>query len=152
MEKRRINIRAVILNNGKLLAVKHKTKDGGESDYWAVPGGGLDPFESLTDGLKRELVEETGIVPKLGRLLFVQQFRSRRKGYEEELEFFFSVTNPEDYTHIDLEKTTHGMQEIARCEFIDPTTELILPEILHSQEFYDTVNNGDANVIVHTQL
>ena len=45
MEKRRVNVRGIIWRDGKLLAVKHKNNDGSEADYWAVPGGGLDPHE-----------------------------------------------------------------------------------------------------------
>ena len=50
-ELRRVNVRAIIWKDGKLLAVKHKTSPGEESPYWAVPGGGLDPMESIEDGL-----------------------------------------------------------------------------------------------------
>ena len=45
---RRINVRAIIYKDGKLLAVKHKHGDN-ISHYYAVPGGGLDPQESLID-------------------------------------------------------------------------------------------------------
>ena len=38
---RRINVRAIIYKDGKLLAVKHKHGDN-ISHYYAVPGGGLD--------------------------------------------------------------------------------------------------------------
>lgn len=72
MDKRRINVRAIAWHDDKLLAVKHKTKSGGEANYWALPGGGLDPFEYLADGVTRELIEETGITPIVGRMLFGQ--------------------------------------------------------------------------------
>ena len=65
---RRINVRAIIYKDGKLLAVKHKHGDN-ISHYYAVPGGGLDPQESLIDGLARELHEETGIDAVIGNLL-----------------------------------------------------------------------------------
>lgn len=130
MDKRRINVRAIIWNNGKLLAVKHKAADGSTSPYYAVPGGGLDPQESLIDGVKRELLEETGVAARVGRLLFIQQFASKRFDYEEELEFFFLIENPEDFRKINLEDTSHGHLEIALCEFIDPRGTTILPEFL----------------------
>lgn len=130
MEKRRINVRGIIYRDNKVLAVKHLTSSGGEADYWAIPGGGLDPKESLQHGLIRELLEETGIEAKVGRLLFVQQFPSSRTGRDEELEFFFHVENPDDFEEIDLTITTHGVAEIARIEFIDPAKERILPPFL----------------------
>ncbi len=129
MDKRRIGVRAIIFKDGKLLANKFHT-EGGESAYWATPGGGLDPHESLTDGLVREIIEETGITPKLGRLLFVQQFHSDRPDRSEELEFFFLVTNPQDFAEIILTETTHGAKELTRCEFISPKEEHLLPAFL----------------------
>lgn len=132
MDKRRINVRAIVWNDGKLLAVKHKTKSGEEAKYWALPGGGLDPFEPLAEGLRREMVEETGIAPKIGRLLFGQQLLSGRAGRDEELEFFFHVTNPDAYESIDLTASSHGAVELDRCEFINPRAETILPDFLQT--------------------
>ncbi len=130
MDKRRVAVRAIIWHNNKLLAVKHKTKQNGESAYWSLPGGGLDPLESLIDGIKRELLEETGIHAEVGKLLHIQQLQSDRLNNNEELEFFFHITNPEAFASIDLTSTTHGNQELARCEFINPTTTYILPSFL----------------------
>ncbi len=147
MEKRRINVRAIIWHNNRLLAVKHKTKDGGEADYWAVPGGGLDPKEALTDGITRELLEETGVKAEIGTLLFMQQFNSTRPSWDEELEFFYHITNCEDFLDIDLTKTTHGNQELARIEFIDPKNEYILPRFLSEVDIASAIENK-----VSTQL
>lgn len=132
MTKRRVNVRAIIWHDGRLLAVKHKATDGSTSPYYATPGGGLDPFESLIDGTVRELLEETGIEARVGRLLFIQQFPSQRLGYDEELEFFFHIENSEDFTSIDLASTTHGKDELAVCEFVDPADIPLLPAFLSS--------------------
>ena len=129
MQQRRINVRAIIWHEGKLLAVKHKESDGSEAAYWATPGGGLDPMESLIDGIKREIQEETGKTAVVGNLLFMQQFASGQRA-KEELEFFYHVTNGKDFLDIDLSKTTHGEEELARIEFIDPRKENILPAFL----------------------
>ena len=126
---RRINVRAIIYKDGKLLAVKHKHGED-ISHYYAVPGGGLDPQESLVDGLARELREETGINAVIGNLLFIQQFPSARAGYAEELEFFFTVKNPDDFININLETTSHGAEELAVCEFVDPASVTLYPEFL----------------------
>ena len=131
MDKRRIGVRAIIFKDGKLLANKFHAKEG-ESAHWATPGGGLDPHESLEWGLARELLEETGIKAQIGKLLFVQQFRSSRVHRDEELEFFFHITNPEAFNQIDLAATSHGAQELTRCEFIVPSQEHLLPAFLQS--------------------
>lgn len=130
MSERRVNVRSIIFNDGKLLAVKHKTSTGGEADYWAIPGGGLDPHESLENGTRREVMEELGVTARVGKLLFMQQFASTRKGFSEELELFFHIENPEDFSTIDFTTTSHGADELARCEFIDPKKEQLLPLFL----------------------
>lgn len=150
-ELRRVNVRAIILKDGKLLAVKHKTSTGEESPYWAVPGGGLDPMESIEDGLQREILEETGVVAKPGKLLFIQQFPSKREGRDEELELFFFVDGSDAYQNIDLTKTSHGDAEIARMEFIDPTSEQILPAFLSTIDIARYITE-DQPVYISSQL
>lgn len=130
MDKRRINVRAIIWHEGKLLAVKHKTKSGEESPYWVLPGGGLNPLESLEDGIARELMEEFGVKARVGRMLFGQQFPSSRVNRDEELEFYYLITNPEDFMSINLATTSHGATELARVEFIEPSTNDIMPALL----------------------
>ena len=144
---RRINVRAIIYKDGKLLAVKHKHGDN-ISHYYTVPGGGLDPQESLIDGLARELHEETGIDAVIGNLLFIQQFPSARAGYAEELEFFFAVKNPDDFTNINLENTSHGIKELAVCEFVDPASVTLYPEFLQSIDLADYINNDRPALVI----
>lgn len=144
---RRINVRAIIYKDGKLLAVKHKHGDN-ISHYYAVPGGGLDPQESLIDGLARELHEETGIDAVIGNLLFIQQFPSARAGYTEELEFFFAVKNSDDFTNINLESTSHGAEELAVCEFVDPASVTLYPEFLQSIDLAGYANNDRPTLVI----
>ena len=144
---RRVNVRAIIYKDGKLLAVKHKHGED-ISHYYAVPGGGLDPHESLVDGLARELREETGINAVIGNLLFIQQFPSAHAGYAEELEFFFTVKNPDDFTNIDLETTSHGAEELAVCEFVDPASVTPYPEFLQSIDLVDYINNDRPALVI----
>lgn len=126
--RRRINVRGIIFKDGKLLA--QQLTPGSDSivrDYWCTPGGGLDDGESLHQGLNREMIEETGIAPKIGKLLFIQQFHD---GTKEQLEFFFHIENANDYESIDLSSTSHGVKEIINVAFVDPTTAHLLPQFL----------------------
>jgi ADP-ribose pyrophosphatase YjhB (NUDIX family) len=138
---RRIATRGIIFKDGKLLSQQLKPyKDGRKRDYWCTPGGGLDDNEALRDGLYREMIEETGIAPKIGRLLFVQQFSE--DGEKEQMEFFFLIENPEDYEEIDLAATTHGEIEIDAMEFVSPGEHTVLPAFLQSidlKKYVETV-------------
>src|SRR5256885_13487542 len=99
---RRVSVRAIVLHQGKLLCVRLKPYhevSASMASSWCLPGGGLDEGEALIPGLEREMLEETGVVPKVGNLLYVQQFAYNNKDY---LEFFFHVTNSQDYLHIEL--------------------------------------------------
>lgn len=142
--ERRIATRGIIIKNDTILAVKHKTKDGGETDFWAIPGGGLDPLESVHDNLTREMIEELGVQPVIGPLLFTQQYRDEKREY---LEFFYHVTNTADYLSVDISTTTHGAIELTRCEFINPQTERILPEFLQTVDFETLMN--DTQPVIH---
>lgn len=142
--ERRIAVRGIAYRDGKLLSVRHKGKNGEVSDFWSIPGGGLDPAEPIEQGVAREMIEETGIIPKVGRLLFVQQFMFPRSDgtLREHLEFFFHLENPEAYETIDLSVTTHGLEELAEIAWIDPMISDIQPEFLRTidLEAYTTSN------------
>ena len=75
----------------------------------------------------REMIEETGVAPEIGNLLFIQQFMD---GEREQLEFFYHITNADDYEVLDLENTSHGAIEVESYGFIDPKTHDIKPTFL----------------------
>jgi len=148
---RKVTVRGIVLHEGKLLCVRLKPyKDHLRRDnsYWCLPGGGLNEGESLVAGVEREMVEETGITPVVGNLLFVQQFTFEEKDY---LEFFFHITNSEDYLHIDLTNTTHGMEEIEEIGFVDPTATRILPEFLKAEPL-DSYAEGTMSTKIISRL
>lgn len=118
--------RGVIVHDGKLLGVQQKGHK-----FWCLPGGKLDPHESATHALKRELVEELGIEPEIGELLYIQQYTE--SDGRDFIEFFFRVNNPQDYLVIDTSTTTHGEIELDAIKFLDPRVEDVLPKFLSAE-------------------
>jgi len=139
MKTRRVNVRGIIFSEGKLLLTKFRQEDDSESAHWGTFGGGLDIGESISDGLHREMIEETGIAPKIGKLLFIQQFDD---GEKEQFELFFHIENIEDYETIDLEATSHGMLELTTWGYVDPKTEHVLPAFLSTVDIERAINSN----------
>ncbi|MFT5258763.1 MAG: 8-oxo-dGTP diphosphatase [Saprospiraceae bacterium] len=52
---------AVVINEGKLLAVVERSNAETKPNYFKLPGGMLDRGEHIADGAMREVFEETGI-------------------------------------------------------------------------------------------
>jgi len=81
-----IKVRGVIIYDNRLLIVKHK-----ESKFIALPGGHLEYGEDVLTCLKRELIEELGVEPEIGKLLYISTFMDSKK--DEYVELFFEVKN-----------------------------------------------------------
>ncbi|MBQ9790521.1 MAG: NUDIX domain-containing protein [Clostridia bacterium] len=62
----RISSRAIIVEDGKLLAMfRRKIKNGEVKEYFAIPGGGLESGETLEQNVVRELKEEMNVDIKI---------------------------------------------------------------------------------------
>lgn len=61
--------RAIVIKDDHLL-VMHRNKYG--SQYYTLPGGGIDAGESAEQAVIRELAEETGVTVALERLVFIE--------------------------------------------------------------------------------
>ena len=153
---RRVTVRGLIIKENRVFSVRHKNEYDTPKSFWCTPGGGLDPHESLLDGITREIIEETGITPQVGRLLLIQQFRLSHPhldtGNDEVLEFFFHIENTNDFETIDLSSTTHGMAEIAEFGFVDPSTVEYLPAILKDVDITELVTKNSPVVITSELL
>ncbi|MFT5832123.1 MAG: ADP-ribose pyrophosphatase YjhB (NUDIX family) [Candidatus Paceibacteria bacterium] len=127
-----VRCRGVIINKGKLLVVRHTGKD-----FLALPGGHLEFGEGPRECVSREILEELGIEPVIGSVMYVNTFTS---GSEQSIEFFFEIKNAADY--IDLENThrTHA-HEIEEYVWVQPTDDCnIMPK-----EFADFFKQGKLN-------
>jgi 8-oxo-dGTP pyrophosphatase MutT (NUDIX family) len=144
----RIAVRGIIFHDGKLLCAKLKPYKElfTTGDFWCTIGGGLDSGEDVLDGLKREVIEETGIVPQIGSLLYIQQYMMNDV---DVLELFFHITNPTAYLNIDLSKTSHGNTEIAQIDFVEPSSNVILPKFLTTEPIDAQISSGITKIFGH---
>lgn len=85
-----VRTRGIIIYNEKILVMKHQSS----YNYYALPGGHMELGENVIDSTKREITEELGIEPQVGRLLFINNFTREES---QSVEFFFEITNGKDY-------------------------------------------------------
>lgn len=118
-----IRCRGIIFHEGKLLVVRHAH----DATYAALPGGHLEWSEDVKECLGREIVEELGIKPEIGRLLYINTFVDNSDNTQP-VEFFFEVLNGVDYLNIENLTGTHTF-ELSEIVWASPTDGIkILPQ------------------------
>lgn len=106
-----IRCRGIILDEGELLIVTHPG-----ANYYALPGGKLEYGEDVISCMKREMLEELGIEPEIGRLVYVNNFTTDR----HTTEFLFEILNAKEYRDYESKVRTHAF-ELAGLKWIKST-------------------------------
>lgn len=92
MKPIRNSVKALIIENGKLLATKNKDQFG---TFYLLPGGGQEPGETMHEALKRECLEEISAEVEIGEFKFIREYIGKNHEFAEwdsdihQIEFIF---------------------------------------------------------------
>src|SRR5215210_5724006 len=67
-----IRVGTVVERDGALLLARHEKP--GREPYWVLPGGRLEPGETIPECAERELLEETGLESRFVGVLYISEF------------------------------------------------------------------------------
>ena len=67
-----IRVAAVVERDGSILLVRHQKPD--REPYWVLPGGRLEPGETIPECVERELAEEAQLEVRFSGVLYVSEF------------------------------------------------------------------------------
>lgn len=86
-------VAALILRDSRILICQRR-RDDSHALQWEFPGGKVEPGESHSEALKRELHEELGIEATIGKEVFRTRHRYRELQSELELILFQASVDP----------------------------------------------------------
>lgn len=69
----RVSGRGIIINDNKIVL-----NEFGNGEYFNIPGGGVEPGETVKDAVVREIFEETGLNVTAGDLIYVLEYEPNK--------------------------------------------------------------------------
>ncbi|WP_234853528.1 NUDIX domain-containing protein [Paracoccus everestensis] len=111
----RLAVRAAILHDDRLLLVNAYPGHG--SDLWCLPGGGVEPGQSLPENLIREVSEETGLRITVSAPILVNEFHDPGRGFHQvEIIFRASLVSKAGIILEDPEKVVNRFTWATRAD------------------------------------
>lgn len=112
----RFNLRsvAVIIRDGSVLVHRAET-----DDFWALPGGRVEPFEPTPETLRREMKEEIDCTVSVERLLWIVEnfFKHEGKPFHE-IAFYHLVTLQDPASERLMQRSFEGWEDIPRVRLL----------------------------------
>ena len=138
-EGARIRIAGLIVREGKILLAEHEK---GGRRYWLLPGGGMEYGETIEEALKRELLEEAGLVIEVGRLLWIVESIPGDK-HRHVLNLILEATALEEILHPNPDRVLRDVRwkspdELESLELF-PDTKAEILEYLKTGEIGETL-------------
>lgn len=122
---RRPSVRGIIIRDGKI-AMMHSRK----YNYYKLPGGGIEPGETLEDTLIREVREESGLIVKPETIKEFGYVRRIEKGRYEEIfiqDNYYFLCEAE-VTVMEQELDDYEAEEQFTLEFVSVTDAISVNE------------------------
>lgn len=124
MENKKIMVvcRAIIVNGDKMLLVENKKN---ENNFFCTAGGKMEFGEDPKQTLEREIIEELGVSPQIGKLLYINTYND---GEAQVVDFLYEVLNTDEYKDIEKLKGTHSF-ELSKIVWLDRSSDAkVLPK------------------------
>jgi ADP-ribose pyrophosphatase YjhB (NUDIX family) len=122
--------RAVIVDDEKMLLVENS-----KNNFYCPAGGKMEFGEEPRQTLEREIIEELGVKPEIGRLLYINTYND---GEAQEVGFMYEVLNTADYKDIEKLKGTHSF-ELSKIVWLDRSSDA---KIFPKSMWQDFKNNN----------